>query len=75
MNAIIAAGSLPINPPKCCTLQFGGGFYSLDGLYPSNTGYAVIANVFIATMNSAYGTSVPQVNPAAIYSTDPFAPH
>jgi hypothetical protein len=75
INAIIAAGGLPINPPKCCTLQYGGGMYSLDGLYPSNTGYAVIANVFIATMNSAYGTSFPQVNVAAIYATDPFAPH
>lgn len=75
MSAIIAAGGLPVNPPKCCTLQYGGGLYSLDGLYPSNTGYAVIANVFIATMNSAYGTSVPPVNVSAIYATDPFAPH
>lgn len=75
VNAIVAAGGLPVNPPKCCTLQFGSGFFSLDGLHPSNTGYAVSANVFIAAMNSAYGTSVPPVNVAAIYATDPFAPH
>jgi len=75
VNAIVAAGGLPINPPKCCTLQFGGGFFSLDGLHPSNTGYAVTANVFINAMNGAYATNVPLVNVNTIYATDPFAPH
>ncbi|MBV9646177.1 MAG: hypothetical protein JO043_01795 [Candidatus Eremiobacteraeota bacterium] len=64
-----------INPPVCCTLQFGGGFFSLDGLHPSNTGYAVLANLFITTIDNAFGTSIPQVDVASIYKTDPYAPH
>ncbi len=75
VKQIAAAGGVPINPPKCCSLVFGGGFFSLDGIHPSNTGYALTANAFIDTMNKAYGTSVPDVNVARIYATDPFAPH
>ncbi len=43
-----------------------------DGLHPSDTGYAAIANVFIATMNAHYGTAVPLVNIGPIYASDPF---
>ena len=69
---------VPINPPKCCSLQFGGGLLSFDGLHPSNTGYALVANSFIATIDTGFGATVPQLSPAqifAIYSTDPYAQH
>jgi hypothetical protein len=66
---------IPINPPICCTVQYGGGFSSLDGLHPSNTGYAEVANLFINTINAAYGLGIRQVDVQAIYRTDPFAPH
>lgn len=69
-----AANGVPLSA-KCCTAQYGGGLFSLDGLHPSNTGYALIANVFIQTINTTYGTAIPQVNVAAIYATDPYAPH
>ena len=70
-------------PFTCCSLAFGFGLLSYDGLHPSNTGYALIANAFIATINGAYGTSIPQVNPQAVYQgtsanagfPDPYAPH
>ena len=55
--------------------SFGGGILALDGLHPTNTGYAIIANAWIATINTAYGTSIPAVNVNAIYATDPYAPH
>lgn len=71
----VAAGGIPINPPKCCNFQYGGGFYSLDGIHPSNTGYATLANLFIDTMNKAFNTSTPDVSVAAIYATDIYAPH
>jgi lysophospholipase L1-like esterase len=76
-TAFTALGANPGTtvPGKCCTLQFGGGFFSLDGLHPSNTGYAVIANLFINQMNASYGTTIPLVNVAQVYATDPFAPH
>jgi lysophospholipase L1-like esterase len=72
--AIETAGGLPINPPACCSLVYGGGFFSLDGIHPSNTGYAVIANVFIDAIDKSYGMSIPEVNVATVYATDPYAP-
>ncbi len=70
-----ATAGVPINPPKCCNALYGGGIFSLDGLHPSNTGYALIANLFISTVNAAYGTTIAPVNVGAIYATDPYAPH
>ncbi len=71
---IVAGGGVPVNPPKCCSLVYDGGFFSLDGLHPSNTGYAIIANVFIDTLNASYGYAIPEVNVGAVYATDPYAP-
>jgi len=71
---IAAAGGAPINPPKCCSLVYRGGLASLDGLHPSNTGYALIANVFIDTLNASYNLGIPDVNVGAVYATDPYAP-
>jgi lysophospholipase L1-like esterase len=55
------------------SLQYGGGFFSLDGLHPSNTGYAVIANLFIQAFDSKYGLTIPPANIHAIYATDPYS--
>jgi lysophospholipase L1-like esterase len=74
-NQIQAAGGYPVNVPKCCNLLYGGGLSSFDGIHPSNTGYAIIANTFIATLDAAFGLTIPQVNVATIYASDPFAPH
>jgi lysophospholipase L1-like esterase len=71
---IAAAGGVPVNPPKCCSLVYRGGLSSLDGLHPSNTGYALIANAFIAQLNTSYNLGIPQVNVGAVYATDPYAP-
>jgi lysophospholipase L1-like esterase len=71
---IATAGGVPVNPPKCCSLVYRGGLSSLDGLHPSNTGYALIANAFIAQLNTSYGLGIPAVNVGAVYATDPYAP-
>jgi lysophospholipase L1-like esterase len=55
------------------SLQYGGGFFSLDGLHPSNTGYAVIANLFIGAFDTKYGLTIPPANIHAIYATDPYS--
>lgn len=51
------------NPPVIAgvpvTNQFNGGMFSLDGVHPSNTGHALVANAFIQTLNQAYGMSLP----------------
>lgn len=75
-----------IAPGVCCTLGYGSGILSFDGIHPSNTGYALIAYVFIDTINKAYGTKIPQVDLDAAYDgtrcsntkycfPDPYAPH
>jgi lysophospholipase L1-like esterase len=54
--------------------SFLGGFFALDGIHPTNTGYAVIANAFIDTMNSAMSTKIPDVPLGPVAAADPFWP-
>ena len=67
------------NPPVIgnvvLTPRYLGGFFSLDGVHPSNIGYALVANEFIATMNAFFTMTIPQISPQAqtrILQTDPF---
>lgn len=39
-----------------------GGAFSLDGIHPTDRGYAIVANEFIRTINVHYGASVPLVD-------------
>lgn len=56
------------------TSAFLGGVFSLDGVHPTNTGYAVIANKFIDTMNAAIKTSIADVNVTTVAAADPLWP-
>lgn len=56
------------------SLAYGGGFTSLDGIHPSNTGYAAIANLFIRAFDTKYALTIPPVNVDAVYAADPYAP-
>jgi lysophospholipase L1-like esterase len=53
---------------------FLGGFFSLDGIHPTNTGYAVVANKFIDAMNAGIGTKIADVNLVPIAAVDPLWP-
>ncbi|MBW4044534.1 MAG: hypothetical protein HIU87_06015 [Acidobacteria bacterium] len=58
------------------SLNFLGGLVGLDGVHPTNTGYALVANEFIDTMNSSLKTTIPDVDVSAIASADPlFGPN
>lgn len=59
---------------KHLTTAFLGGLFSLDGVHPTNTGYAIIANTFIEQMNAAFGSHIPLVNVDAIAAKDPLVP-
>ncbi|MFL6429405.1 MAG: SGNH/GDSL hydrolase family protein, partial [Acidobacteriaceae bacterium] len=50
--ASLAAG-LTIDGQNATT-AFLGGIFSLDGIHPTNTGYALLANQFIAATNTAF---------------------
>ena len=56
------------------TAAFLGGFFALDGIHPTNTGYAVVANTFIDTMNTSFGSKIPDVALGAVAAMDPFWP-
>ena len=56
------------------TASFLGGFFSLDGIHPTNTGHAVVANKFIDTMNAAISTKIPDVALGPIAAVDPLWP-
>ncbi len=53
------------------TTDFLGGLFSLDGVHPTNTGYAIIANQFIKTMNQNLATGIPPVNVLQVVKNDP----
>jgi lysophospholipase L1-like esterase len=56
------------------TAAFLGGFFALDGIHPTNTGYAQIANTFIDAMNASIKTKIPDVALGPIAATDPYWP-
>jgi hypothetical protein len=56
------------------TSQFLGGLVSLDGIHPTNTLHALIANQFIPVMNRELGTSIPAVSVQPVEQSDPLVP-
>lgn len=66
----LAQNGITINSYQATT-TFLGGLFSLDGIHPTNTGYALIANAFIDTMNTSLKTTIADVNVSAIAATDP----
>ncbi len=61
---------ITINNYKATT-GFLGGLFSLDGVHPTNTGYALIANQFIDALNSSAKTNITEVNISAVATADP----
>jgi lysophospholipase L1-like esterase len=41
-----------------------GGFFSYDGIHPTSTGYAIVADELIKFINAGYGSSIPEPNMA-----------
>jgi len=56
------------------TSSFLGGFFALDGIHPTNVGYAVVANTFIDAMNAGINTKIADVPLGPIAATDPYWP-
>ncbi len=56
------------------TTDFMGGLFSLDGIHPTNTGYAIIANEFIKTMNQSIAAGIPPISVEQVSKTDPLLP-
>lgn len=73
-----ATNYLHAHPPVIDGYQvntgFLGGLFSLDGIHPTNTGYAITANAFIQTMNAALGKTIPLVDVNSVAAADPLFP-
>ena len=54
--------------------SFLGGVFSLDGVHPTRTGYALVANEFIAAINAGLGADLPPVDLCAVSASDPLLP-
>ena len=52
------------------TTGYLGGLFSLDGIHPTPTGNALIANAFIAAINQRFGNSIQPVNVARVAARD-----
>jgi len=59
---------------KQLTTDFLGGIFSLDGIHPTNTGYGIVANLFIDVINQTFGAAIPFVSLDQIHQTDPLVP-
>jgi hypothetical protein len=71
-----AAGEMAISP-SCCRACYCGGPWSLDGVHPSNTFYAILAKCFIGTIDKAFGKTIAEFSPeelATIAAGDPLTP-
>ncbi len=66
----LAAKGVVVGGQKLTT-DFMGGLFSLDGVHPTNTGYAIIANEFIKTMNRSLRAAIPPVSIEQVSKTDP----
>jgi lysophospholipase L1-like esterase len=53
------------------TLDFLGGLFSLDGVHPTNTGYALFANKFIHALNTHFAAGISPVSLVQIKKSDP----
>jgi lysophospholipase L1-like esterase len=65
MNAVlaqIASGGRSYAGIRLTATFLTGGMFSYDGIHPTELGYAVIANEFIATTNAQKGTTIPPVD-------------
>jgi hypothetical protein len=61
--AALAANGITIGPMTYTTAFVRGGLFSLDGVHPTDVGYAIMANAMIDGVNAKFGTNVPDADP------------
>jgi lysophospholipase L1-like esterase len=69
----IAADGLIVGDQMLTTQKFGG-LLSLDGVHFTDTGYAMLANLFIEAINAELGTNVSSIDLASVMANDPTSP-
>src|SRR5262245_61258025 len=54
------------------TTRYLGGIFTLDGVHPTRTTHALIANAFIDAINTRLVATIPRVDVARVAARDPF---
>jgi lysophospholipase L1-like esterase len=54
------------------TTRYLGGLFTLDGVHPTRTTHAIIANAFIDAINTRFGAGLTKVDVAAVAARDGF---
>jgi lysophospholipase L1-like esterase len=69
---MVAAGGVDLDGNGTADLTTGylGGLFSLDGVHPTRTGQALIANVFIDAIDAQFGESIQRANVTRIAARD-----
>ena len=62
----VAANGIVVDGTKFTAEFVNGGLFSLDGVHPSNQGYAIVANEFIKAINLKWGSNIPPINVATV---------
>jgi hypothetical protein len=62
----IARNGVVIKGVAFSTAYIRGGLFSLDGIHPTSQASGLLANLFIETMNRAWGASIPHVDVLAL---------
>lgn len=70
---ISANGGYRVGPFTLTTAPFGG-IFSLDSIHPTNTGYAIMANDLINTINAQWHRNIPPVSIEQVAAADPLVP-
>jgi lysophospholipase L1-like esterase len=60
--------------PLRLTTDFLGGLFSLDGIHPTNTGYAILANEILEQMKRQLHINITPVNVVQVARRDPLVP-
>lgn len=68
----LASNGTKING-RTLTTEYLGGLFSLDGIHPTDTGYAIIANEILDQMKRQLNINVPKVNLTQVVKADPLA--
>jgi lysophospholipase L1-like esterase len=53
------------------TTAFLGGIFSLDGIHPTNTAHAIVANEILQQMNRQLGAAIPRLSIVRVAVSDP----
>jgi hypothetical protein len=70
---VVASQGVTIGGEKLTATKFGG-LFSLDFLHFTDTGYALLGNVFIEAIDQTLGLTIPEVDVAAVLAADPLSP-